>query len=301
MHVDTLLFRADVSLRAALQQEVVLRAEYLGLLRQSAAKIPLVAARASTVAPSLPSMPGEADVLERSARSLEFMLVIAAYNEVVVECGIKTFADFKMQTDRLLGLVRHSTGLDPMSVIRASRPLFSAEVLERVPNDNDRAPPDMQGVLREGNATLAACPIEELEEVSRRLSLEQVGHRCRHAYDALTALLRRNDPSCDRARKVIGLAYSEARLSLAEAAAAMQLSLPDAIVFLEEHGYARPLKSIELAEEFRTARYEAMRRDRFARAGAVPHDAPSLVVRNVIANQRIEGVDARRWVRRDDP
>jgi hypothetical protein len=177
---------------------------------------------------------------------------------------------------------------------------FSAETLSRVARDDDRVGADMQSVVRSSKAVLASCPIEQLEERAHGASLEPVGHRCRHAYDTLGALVRRNDESRDGARKVTARLYAEGRVTLSEVAELLQLPTPDAIVFLEEHGYARPLDVIRLSDDERAKRYAAMRADRRSRNGKAPDEARPLVVRNVVASQRIEGVDARPWVRLDE-
>ncbi|HEY2510253.1 MAG TPA: hypothetical protein VGI39_05335 [Polyangiaceae bacterium] len=80
----------------------------------------------------------------------------------------------------------------------------------------------------------------------------------------------------------------------------MGLREEDAVAFLEDHGHARPLEALRLTDEERARRYAAMRADRLARCGARPDDAGRLVMRNVVASQRIEGVDARSWLRRKE-
>src|SRR5262249_6466917 len=118
------------------------------------------------------------------------------------------------------------------------------------------------------------------------------------AFDKLTALVRRHDDAaCNLFAKVLGRAYAEARFSLEEFSTAMGMPKPDAIVFLEEHGFARHLDEVRLSEKARAERYQAIRSDRLARAnGAVVRNGEALIVRNVIASQRIEDIDARRWV-----
>lgn len=69
----------------------------------------------------------------------------------------------------------------------------------------------------------------------------------------------------------------------------------DAVAWLEEYGYARDLDAGALTPDERSARYARMRQDRVARKGEPAFDQ-QLVTRDVIASQRIEGVDARLWL-----
>jgi hypothetical protein len=296
MTYKTLLLRADDSLPALVRQEAVLRSQYLRLAEASSSwPVP-----GPVVTRGRARILSREEVLELSARVLELLLVVAACNEATVELGIMTLREASPQWSRVIALAADVTGLDPLKVLEENKHFFSRRLLSSVPHDEDRIARDMTVVVHASKATLIGCPIEKLETVAQKLSLEALGHRCRHAYNMLGALVRRNDTSCDGSRKVIGRAYSQGRLTLGEAAEAMALPVVDAVAFLEEHGYARSIEHIRLSDEQRNARYAAIRADRIARRGRRPDDARSLVDRNVIASQRIESVDARRWLPRDE-
>jgi hypothetical protein len=68
------------------------------------------------------------------------------------------------------------------------------------------------------------------------------------------------------------------------------------IFLLEENGFQRPLDVIRLSDEERAEILRKMRTDRLQRGG-VPEYCKDLVDRDVIASERIEGVDARPWIR----
>jgi len=85
-------------------------------------------------------------------------------------------------------------------------------------------------------------------------------------------------------------------ISVHEVAGAMGIPVVDALAFLDEHGFARTVDKIKLDDDERARVLEAMRRDRIERKGLAPPNAHDVAVRTVIASQRIEDVDARRWL-----
>lgn len=95
---------------------------------------------------------------------------------------------------------------------------------------------------------------------------------------------------------VVGRAYAEGRLSVNEVAALLERSVPDAVALLEKQGYRRTVDKLRLTQEEEARMLEKIRAERIARGGK-PHVEKDLVQRDVIASQRIEGIDARPWVR----
>ncbi len=73
------------------------------------------------------------------------------------------------------------------------------------------------------------------------------------------------------------------------------VSVDEAIFLLERHGYSRAIANIRLSPEERKLRLAKLRSDRLAR-----NDQPTvdkrLVLRDVVASQRIEDLDARPWL-----
>jgi hypothetical protein len=86
-------------------------------------------------------------------------------------------------------------------------------------------------------------------------------------------------------------------MSLTDVASVLQLEIVDAIMLLESRGYDRQLEQIALSDDERRSRLEAMREDRLQRQGRFDFSQED-VARDVIASERLEGVDARPWVRR---
>ncbi len=89
-----------------------------------------------------------------------------------------------------------------------------------------------------------------------------------------------------------GEAYERGELSVAELARSWSLDVPDTIARLEELKIVRPLDVLRLTESDRRQRLARLRADRLARRGEPAFD-PEAVRRDVIASQRIEGIDAR--------
>jgi len=109
-------------------------------------------------------------------------------------------------------------------------------------------------------------------------------------------MVRRMHPTANRALAAIGRFYAAGRLSLVEAAEALQMSVEDAVAAFEVHGIARRLDVIRLGDEERKARLARLREQREGQVGS--QAAAELVRRDVIASQRIEGIDARIWMPR---
>ena len=102
-----------------------------------------------------------------------------------------------------------------------------------------------------------------------------------------------NDEERAAQTSAMGRAYAEGRLSLREVAAILAVEPSDAIALLEEHGFCRAVDVIRLAPEEQKAKLAKLREHRLSSSEA----DTSLVQRDVIASQRIEGVEARPWFR----
>jgi hypothetical protein len=154
--------------------------------------------------------------------------------------------------------------------------------------------PNVGRVVRAAKSLLADCPINTLEQDGARTGLQELSHRCRLAYDGLRALIERNAVQ-STGSAVARHAYAEGRLSVDEVAAILGMPVPDAVALLEKRGFRRSVDDLRLSAEQRANRLRKIREDRIARAGATPA-RPDWVAREVIASQRIEDIDARRWL-----
>ena len=268
----------ESTLLALPQVETVLRAQYL-VIEQPAATIEPVSAADG--------------LLEDSAALLELVLVTACAVELLSEQRATSRATTVDSVQHFWVRVRQVSGLDPVKVVNhAIRHLRVRWPDQSVPSLR----PTIQAVIRTVRSLLEACPITALEQRSRALGLGDLGYRCRLAYDALEGFVLRNDPREKSRLRVVGREYAAGNLSISDAATLLESDVPDAVALLERCGYHRTLDVIELKPAERADRLTRIRADRLHRAGqpAAPADA---VARDVIASERIEGVDARHWMR----
>jgi hypothetical protein len=229
-----------------------------------------------------------------SGTFLELLVVLGAWSEAAAELDLPTVGSVTANAARHLALLDAICPYDPEQVVQEYFQSFPRLTVAEVDVDTPTLAVSAMVQLCLGN--LATCPIADLERRANELGSPDLGHRCRKAYDALVAFTRRNRLEHDDAGRVLGRAYADARLSVEEVAAGLGISVPDALVFLDRHGYARGLKRVALGDAERDAAYAAMRRDRLVRRGASPAAARELAAINVVASQRIEDIDARRWI-----
>jgi hypothetical protein len=250
--------------------------------------------RREAIEPAAPSA-----VLTRWVRMLEFGLTVAALEEAMHEIGPRTVADALKQIDRILALAAGIARLDLARVFEENADWLPKHAAGAWIHADQPPGTDLAVMVRSVDSLLTFCPIEMLEsieEVARANALADLGHRCRVAYEGLQAFVHRNNSRHDAGARVVGRAYAEGRLSLAEVAAVLRVSSSDAVAFLETNGFCRSLETIALPDDERQRILAKIREDRLKRGGKP--DATALVARSVIASQRIEGVDARPWVPR---
>lgn len=96
------------------------------------------------------------------------------------------------------------------------------------------------------------------------------------------------------ALRVMGRAYADGRLSVGEVAVAVAVSAPDTVELLQKHGFVRPPEAQLLSNEQLGAALKRLRDERLRRGGA-PFISNELLARDLIATERIEGVDVRSW------
>jgi hypothetical protein len=164
-----------------------------------------------------------------------------------------------------------------------------AEIVSGWPAD------DWPQLIRSFDAIVAECPIERLEAIGRSLDEPRLAYRARCAYDALQAFVRRHDPRRAEVMRIVGEQYRRGNLRVHDAARLLGMSSSDATFELEQDGFSRAPEQITLTEAEREAAYLRLRQRRLQHV--TPAADPDLVKRDVIASERIEGVDARAWIR----
>src|SRR5580704_13760802 len=197
--------------------------------------------------PSSP-LPTPQGLLEMSARTLEFHLVLASLVETCHELGVATVADLARESARVSEMTSRLARLNIDRVLlENARALGIPPEVRPLPPDASVAVP-LAKTIPTIRSVLEVCPIENLEELARTVEgLAGLGHRCRTAYDALRAFVRRTTEPDARARSVVK-PYIEGRLSLQEVANILGCDRSDAAAFLEEVGYCRSLETIEIPD-----------------------------------------------------
>ncbi|MCC7131770.1 MAG: hypothetical protein IT352_03945 [Gemmatimonadales bacterium] len=228
-------------------------------------------------------VPSPAGLLEASALLLELLLGAGCLFEVMDGEAKPRHLD-----RRLFDEVKRRCGIDLLEVGLAAARKFGP--FERAPTSMTKA-----RLLRDAKSILESCPIEGLEHLAAMTREDVLGHRCRRAFDDLRSFVRRNDPRFSERLGLVGRKYAEGVLSIEDVGLILRLSTADAVAALELHGFQRRIEVIRLSHDERTARFGRMRADRLARNGEPIFD-PSFVDRDVVASERIEGVDARPWM-----
>lgn len=231
-------------------------------------------------------------LLDKTAVLLEFLLVGGYLYEVLDQCGWTPQAIPAESADFIRQRTLAMYGLDPVAVVAA--------VLPHLDPGLARAPIflSLEAVVRALSAGLESCPIHRLEQLAASQGFETLGHRCRVAYDAIRAFLQRNDPRQKAQLSVIGPHYVDGALSISDASTLLNMHPVDVVALLESEGYRRNLDQIRLDAATRNDLYAQIREDRLRRGGK-PMPTRESTARNVVASERIEGVDARRWITRD--
>ncbi len=243
-------------------------------------------------ASSAPSKAECVDLLDDLVQALEHTLSVTALIEATWELRVETMSGLLERGREVMDRARSIARLDVAAALRQKQPAELGP--SSTPADGSIIVPReiVVGLVR--SATEGA-PVDWVERLARTIGEEELGHRLRTAFDGLRAMLRRLEASEKAAQTgALGRAYAEGRLSLAECAAVLRVDVGDAIALLEEHGFARLPEVIELSPQDAAERLAAIRRARLAQTPP----AADLVQRDVIASQRIEGIEARPWFRR---
>ncbi len=279
MPVLAAVFEPPPLFQAFFTVEPKLRAQYLRLesVQQSAL--------------DLPDSPTH--LVEQSACFLELLLVSAVFRESHSELSY-SLAEI---TPEIAAELRRRTiamcGLDPAVVVDDAR---------RHLQINSPAKPEFQlsveALVREMKSALEVCPIGHLEHLAAANRIENWGHRCRIAYDGIKAFVLRNSPNQKAQISVLGREYVRGSLSVNDVATLLELHPVDAAALLESRGFNRGMEQIALDAAQRSRILARMRSDRLARDGE-PAWTNESIARDVVASERIEGVDARHWITRD--
>jgi len=232
-------------------------------------------------------------LLRKSAASLEMLRLIFGVWEIARARGVSWLALSPAFIEAIEPELIERLQLDPEQVAAEFFACFGPPP-SPPPQVVEPSPEALSRALR---SALEQIPIEQLEALAARYGLEPTAHRCRVAYDELRAFARRVDPGQQEQLRVAGEAFARGALSVEEVATLLGVHPVDAAALLESHGYYRSLDVLTLSDDARSEHLARIRRDRLARAGR-PAATVESIGRDTVASERIEGIDARRWISR---
>ena len=254
----------------------------------------------SRTANSYPDLARDArEIVEESVFMLEVMLLTAILTELAGEYGVESYKDRRLRSPEALAEIGRRMRCDDLETVFSEH---LPPILRRVGKSADEleqthAPiAELKTIERAVEWAVAACPIGVVEAAARFAGMEEKGHRCRVAYDALRAFLRRVSPERKARVDAVGRAYARGKLSIEESAQIMGVAVQDAIAEFERLGHWRSPEVVQLSEEKRAELLSRLRQDRIDRQGR-PRGSADRALRSALASARIEDVDARPWLR----
>lgn len=227
--------------------------------------------------------------LERLACTAEATAVLCTAAELLVRMRVQSFEELVERSAEFdEALKRFSRVRDVARVIGQNPDFFAAD-------ERPGAWPtiDIDDFVQLAESFLVNFRIERVEHAAANHRLSAVGLRCRNAFESLQTMVRRHREPAPPVLHVLGTAYAQGRLTVIEVATVLGVHVADALVLFEQHGYSRPLEVIRLSPEDRKQRLALLRRERLEGLPATDDD---FVRREVVATQRIEGIDARHWL-----
>lgn len=229
-----------------------------------------------------------------TAALLDFLYVSAVFVESAHRQGARTLRDVLAAGEAINHEAHALTSLQPLDVVKENAALVEKMSEAGLPSLDDPIPA-LATIVSASDAMVRTIPEKEIIDLASRGAIPEIGARIQVTLDGIRRFIKRNDPWMDQRLKLVGPEYAAGRLEVTDAAKVLELAIPDAVVKLEECGYARPLEHIALRSDERDRLYQALRSDRLARGGK-PAPSSGAVARDVIATQRIESVDARCWL-----
>lgn len=221
------------------------------------------------------------DMLDRVVDVLGLQLMSMVVLELARELGLSSLNELSKHREALQQRVDQW-----LPDTRYQRCLESLEVPESEETRLDRPVPDLESQARRVEWLLASPDLKLLEgtlgELPRALRL-----RFEAMVSALRAFVARTLQHSQH-HQLVGRLFEQGAINAAEVAALLHVSIPDALVFLDEGGYQRSPKVIA---PDRAAIFERLSRAR--ERGDRWWEAPELVRRSAVATQRIESIDAR--------
>ncbi len=228
------------------------------------------------------------------AAFIDVLAVGLALTEIMGLRGIDSWQQLEESRD-WIPEVRVTSGVSPEQFA------VSASVLAQglPPQVGDRPPLDQMGREIQHSAAefLRSFPVAVVCDLSRAMGEEALAHQIQVGTEQLSAIYRRMHVPESEQFRIAAMAYAKGAIEIDVAANLLGLGRADLLAALEVNGFTRSPEIIALDDVHRNAILGRLRSDRLQRSGK-PSLNRDLLTRDVIASQRIEDVDARRWLLR---
>lgn len=257
-------------------------------MEQSASLATLAVSRSRDADPNLPGG------LEQVSIALDAILFALAGAEAASEVGLTRLEEIESNKDKWFQVFSALVGVPLEERVRAI--IAKHPEIQNSSHSPVGSIADVLAIVR----TIAemVMRLADSEQVERLIAEEpdpNIAHRVRESLTQLRYVLRRLTSSQANHRLLVaGRAYSEGRLTLREVGRLLCTTAEDTIASLEEHGFSRQPDVIKLTNEDRKAALSDIAQHLVKRQSA-ERDHLDLLWREVVASQRIEGVDARSW------
>lgn len=235
-------------------------------------------------------------MVSTSAVVLELFLIGACTTEALEEMGITEPEAIRARRSEWIARVKDVCDLDPIAVSTDVKRYFGHAPTAAAANSTAKRV-TTRGLVRQIRSVLEMCPLHLIERTATEHAIEAVGYRCRRAFEGLQAFVLRNDSRLKERLQVVGREYVRGLLSPDQVALLLDVGADDAVSILQSHGYARSLRAISMSPDEETDALQQIRADRIKRKGVFAFSVGD-VARDVIASERLEGIDARRWIPR---
>lgn len=237
--------------------------------------------------------------IELAAAFIDVLRFSLAFYDVLNLRGITEWKQLMEMTDGdFVQELRATAGTSIDDIARSLAVLTSRSP---TPTGGPEAPEDLRDikaqVLASAGEFIRSFPLSEACRFARESNQDEIAHRIQTGAEHIQAIYNRLHAPTSPQFSIAAVAYANGSIEMDVAAKLLGLSRSDLAAALEDHGFARPPEVVTLDNAHRTSILARLRAERMKRSGR-PHLDSDLVARDVIATQRIEGIDARRWLPR---
>lgn len=225
-------------------------------------------------------------LLESLLRYVRRDIALLAFADALVASDVRDLADVRRLAPRIHARANLASGFDVLVVFRGSR-LSSSQSTPSLPD-----PRILRRTIADRvRSRLAATPLDVVLDLASTLGEPALAHDLRINFERLEALALRASASWDARLRDAADLYLEGKIELPEVARLLGLGAADIAAEFERLGYVRALATLALSETQRQALAEKLSTHR----AKLPF-AADRVHRDVVASQRIEGIDARLYL-----